>query len=108
MGGVYGSSQKYNITTRSEIIAQAHDNATGTTIQLNDLPEILDLSRDAEQHPRHEPVQIDLDAFLAEAETELILRALRESKGNKTQAASLLGINRARLLRRIEQLKIEM
>ncbi|MCA9212419.1 MAG: sigma 54-interacting transcriptional regulator [Planctomycetales bacterium] len=91
-----------------QIVAQAHENASGTTIQLSDLPEILEVARDAEQHPRHEPVQIDLDAFLAEAETELILRALQESKGNKTQAASLLGINRARLLRRIEQLKIEL
>ncbi|MFC1759630.1 helix-turn-helix domain-containing protein, partial [Planctomycetota bacterium] len=89
-----------------EIIRHAHASTNGVSIEKDDLPEILKLARDAEMHPRAEPEQIDLDQFLGDAETDLIRRALRQSKGNKTQAATLLGINRSRLLRRIEQLRI--
>lgn len=44
---------------------------------------------------------IDLDAFLASIETELIQRAVGQAHGNKSHAARLLGISRARLLRRL-------
>jgi DNA-binding NtrC family response regulator len=62
------------------------------------------LWREAATRRRPEPETIDLDRFLNNIETELIQRALRQSAGNKAQAAKLLGINRARLLRRLEQL----
>ena len=39
---------------------------------------------------------------MAEIEKELIQRALQRWKGNKTRAAKLLGMSRARLHRRIE------
>ena len=48
--------------------------------------------------------RFELDSFLAGIERELIERALRQAKGNKTRAAELLGVNRARLLRRLAQL----
>jgi len=44
--------------------------------------------------------------LLERFESELIMRALRKADSNKAQAARLLGINRAKLLRRIEQLGI--
>ena len=44
---------------------------------------------------------IDLDRFLSEIEDELIARALACTGGNKSEAARLLGISRARLLRRL-------
>ena len=47
-----------------------------------------------------------LDPLLTKVETRLITLALERSKNNKSKAAELLGINRARLLRRIEQLQI--
>ena len=90
-----------------EVVSHAHAATRNTLIEKDDLPEILKLAQDAELHPRSEPERIDLDQFLGEAETDLIRRALRQSKGNKTQAAALLGINRARLLRRIEHLKLD-
>ena len=95
-----------NVAELFEIVGHAHEAAAGTTIDQADLPKILDLSRDAELHPRMEPEKIDLDQFLGQAESELIQRALRQTKGNKTQASALLGISRARLLRRIEQLDV--
>jgi DNA-binding NtrC family response regulator len=47
---------------------------------------------------------IRLEELLAAIETSLIRRALVESDGNKTQAATLLGMTRPRLYRRMEQL----
>ncbi len=49
---------------------------------------------------------VPLDEFLEQAERRLIGLALRRSHGNKTRAAELLGIWRARLLRRMEALNI--
>src|SRR5262249_13981040 len=48
-----------------------------------------------------------LDEVLETVEGRLIRLALGKSKGNKSEAADLLGVPRARLLRRIEILKIE-
>ncbi len=49
-----------------------------------------------------EPTKLQLDQFLAEVEIELIERAVSQAGGNKSQAAKLLGISRARLLRRLD------
>jgi DNA-binding NtrC family response regulator len=49
---------------------------------------------------------MQLDLLLAKVETRLITLALARSRNNRSKAAELLGINRARLLRRIEQLQI--
>jgi DNA-binding NtrC family response regulator len=89
-----------------ELIGEAHAHADGIAIDVDDLPERIKLARDAEMYPPREIEKIELDQFMAKIETELVLRALNQSKGNKSQAAELLGINRARLLRRIEQLGI--
>jgi Bacterial regulatory protein, Fis family len=45
-----------------------------------------------------------LDELLAEIETEAIHRALSQAKGNKTEAAELLGMTRPRLYRRMQHL----
>jgi DNA-binding NtrC family response regulator len=47
---------------------------------------------------------IQLDALLGDIEKELLARALQQAKGNKSEAARLLGISRPRLLRRLVQL----
>ena len=55
--------------------------------------------------PQRRPQEkIVLEQFLGEIELELIRRALSEAKGNKTKAASLLGMTRPRLYRRLVQL----
>lgn len=48
-----------------------------------------------------------LDAILEAVERRMIEMALRESKGNQTEASARLGVFRTRLGRRIESLKIE-
>ena len=55
--------------------------------------------------PRPEPA-IAMDEFLEEIEQELLRRALQQAKGNKAHTARLLGIDRARLLRRLEYFRI--
>ena len=51
--------------------------------------------------------QISLDDFLAEVESEVIFRALAQAKGNRAEAARMLQVSRAKLLRRIEQLQVD-
>ena len=50
---------------------------------------------------------VDLDQILLEVERTLLQRALKLSPRNRAQAARWLGVSRARLLRRIEQLGLE-
>ena len=49
---------------------------------------------------------IELDAYLASIETELIERAMKQANHNKAKACKLLGISRAKLGRRIQVLGI--
>jgi DNA-binding NtrC family response regulator len=69
-----------------------------------DLPDWLHLAHgaSARANPDDEPIQ--LDEFLAEIEKELLARALKKTRGNKSKAAELLGLSRPRLLRRLAQL----
>lgn len=50
---------------------------------------------------------VDLDAILEDVEKTMILRALERYPQNKTSAAKLLNISRARLLRRLQQWGIQ-
>src|SRR5690606_11165301 len=86
------------------VIQQAARRATSPLIGPNDLPDALHHAARAAAHQRRAPEPIVLDQYLERIEAELIRRALKRSKGNRARAARLLGISRARLLRRIEQL----
>jgi len=95
-----------NLAEFKEVIQEAHQQADPPWIQDTDLPKRLHFARDAAVYGSAEPAAIDLDAFLADVEQRLLKRALRLASGNKAQAARLLGIHRARLLRRIEHFKL--
>ena len=85
------------------VIEQAIESATPPRVKATDIPSHVRLAlRDSVAGPAAAPESIDLDAFLADVELELITRSLRVAEGNKSQAARLLGISRARLLRRLE------
>jgi len=88
----------------AEVIQQACQAADGPRIEVADLPKRVALLTSAATYPPPaEEEVIQLDEFLAEVESELIHRALDRSGGNKAQAARLLGVNRARLLRKLDR-----
>jgi DNA-binding NtrC family response regulator len=86
------------------VVREASRRAGGPLIAASDLPRKIHLAADAAAHPPMREQSIVLPDFLDRIEAELIERALRQTKGNKAQAARLLGINRPRLLRRLTQL----
>lgn len=96
-----------NIDELHDIVREACAQAEGDHVTVNDLPVKLHVAAHAAAYPPRNEEKIDLDEFLADVERQLIERALQRSKGNKTKAASLLGITRARLHRRLAQLGME-
>jgi transcriptional regulator with PAS, ATPase and Fis domain len=51
--------------------------------------------------------EINLEQFLGQVEKELIARAIKQAKDNKTKAAKLLGISRPKLLRRLQHFELD-
>lgn len=96
-----------NVDELAETVLQAARNAAGPMIGVRDLPDRIRWASDVQLHPRREPQPVVLDQLLAEIERDLIGRALKDAKGNKTKAAQLLGVTRARLHRRLEHFRIE-
>lgn len=87
-----------------ELVAAAHEQAQGPLIGLQDLPPRLTLAAEALARPTKTDERIVLEEYLAQIEHELIVRALKRAKGNKTRAARLLGMTRPRFYRRLVQL----
>jgi len=86
-----------NLVERILILKEQGDLA----IRLSDLPEeMLEFlpSEGSKGDLRDSPLKARLD----EAERQLIEEALKEAKGNKSQAARLLGLSRYALLRRLQ------
>lgn len=90
-----------------EVIFAAHDQTTQSQITAADLPTVLHHAVAAAALPEREDEPIILDDFLSQIERELIERALRQTDGNKTRAAKLLGVNRPRFYRRLAQLGLD-
>lgn len=95
-----------NIDEFAEVVEAACQRASGPWVEPSALAEQLRLAAGADAHPPRSPDPVQLDQLLLEIEQEMIRRALRLSKGNKAQAARLLGISRARLHRRIDHFGI--
>jgi DNA-binding protein Fis len=74
------------------------------TVELTDKHLPISL-RTFPSHMNRPPIEhpIELDRVLEQLERDLILRALERKKSNRTAAAQLLGISRARLLRKLQQ-----
>lgn len=90
-----------------ELAAAVHEScgrAAGPQVQPADIPDWVHLAVHSAAHPPRDLETIQLDEFLAEIEKELLQRALRVARGNKSKAAQRLGISRQRLLRRLSQL----
>jgi DNA-binding NtrC family response regulator len=93
-----------NIDELREVIRTVCEKAAGPWIIAGDLPLRIHGAWSELAHPGRRPEAIELDAFLAGIEKELLARAVGQAKGNKSVAARLLGISRPRLLRRLVQL----
>jgi len=96
-----------NIDELAAMIRLAHATAEGDQVVPADLPPRILLAAAAGRLPRRGPQPIHLEEFLGKVERELIERALRLAKGNKTKAAGLLSLTRPRLYRRMLQLGLE-
>jgi transcriptional regulator with PAS, ATPase and Fis domain len=93
-----------NVEELAAVVRECCEAARGPAIGVDDLPSRLHHGREALLHKAADEPAIKLDPFLAEVEKELFQRALKRTAGNRTKAAELLGINRARLIRRLVQL----
>jgi DNA-binding NtrC family response regulator len=85
-------------------VREAATRAAAIDILPSDLPAKFRHAVEFARHPKKEIEPIDLEAFLANVERQLIERAFQLAKGNKSQAARLLGQTRPRLYRRMVQL----
>ena len=81
------------------VVYEACQHARSSTVSSLDLPASISQAVDVHEQRRPQPKPIDLSAYLQQVENELIRRALLAAKGNKTQAARLLGISRQRMIR---------
>lgn len=96
-----------NADELDQFVQQACAQTTGPLVQALDLPERIRLTAAAAARPPRSVEIIVLDEFLAEVEKELLQRALRQAKGNKAKVARLLGVPRARVIRRLQHFGIE-
>ena len=86
------------------VVAAAHAACKTHEVTPADLPAVVHHARQAAAYPRRVSERIVLDELLAEMEKEVIGRALAQARGNKSEAAELLGMTRPRLYRRLVQL----
>ncbi len=91
-----------NVDELAEVVDLACQAADGPFVEARQLPDKIRWAHQAVAHPRREEQPIVLGQFLEDIEKELIVRAMKRAKGNKTKAARLLGVTRARFHRRLE------
>jgi transcriptional regulator with PAS, ATPase and Fis domain len=97
-----------NLRELYAVLQAACLSSSGDRIEAEDLPSALRMAVRLDGTPgREEEKPINLDQVLEKAERRLIQLALRKAKGNRSRAAELLSIWRARLIRRMEALGIE-
>ncbi|UUO08259.1 sigma 54-interacting transcriptional regulator [Blastopirellula sp. J2-11] len=91
-----------NIDELAAVIAEAAAATDSVWVDAEHLPKKIRHAREAKRFSAKPAEPIQLDAFLSQVEEELIRRALEQTKGNKSKAAELLSVSRARLHRRLE------
>lgn len=86
----------------NSVVSSASKATQGPEVDIDALPYETRLALKTLANPKQEFEPIELDQFLSEVEAELIQRALKATYGNKTNAARLLGITRARMHRKLD------
>ena len=87
-----------------ELVYEACAAAKRTTVGIDSLPFALRAGLDAALYAKQEHTPVALERVLEGVEIKAITEALRLANGNRAQAARMLEISRARLLRRMEHL----
>lgn len=95
-----------NIDQLNRTIQLAARNTSDSQINESDLPDEFHHALQAMRIGPAAESEIELDQFLGRIERELVVRAVKQAKGNKTKAARLLGISRPKLLRRLHLFEI--
>ena len=88
-----------NVRELQNALERAINVAEGGMIQLKDLPLYLQDLEGRRGNTALQPLALEL----AEAERKAILKALKTTGGNKTNAAEILGIHRTNLYRKMEK-----
>jgi transcriptional regulator with PAS, ATPase and Fis domain len=95
-----------NLTELLAVLRSAAGRAANSTIDVQHLPNYLRRAAAQEPPAIARAKVLPLDSLLQEVERRMIVLALRQAQGNKSQAAELLSIWRPRLLRRMQFLGI--
>jgi DNA-binding NtrC family response regulator len=85
-----------------DVVRAAHERAASARIGVQDLPPVVRGESTVRKPRPAEPIR--MSEMLARAEREILRRALRIARGNKTRAARLVGMSRPKFYRRLEQL----
>jgi DNA-binding NtrC family response regulator len=96
-----------NIDQLNRTIQAASRHATSALVTEADLPDDFRHALNALRIGENRETEIQLDDYLGQIEKELISRAIRQAKNNKTKAAKLLGISRPKLLRRLQHFELD-
>lgn len=96
-----------NLRELYQVLVMSASRASGERIEATNLPAYFRLAARLEATPAAAPEQpINLDQVLLDVEKRLLQLALKRADGNKSKAAEMLSIWRARLIRRVEALGI--
>ena len=96
-----------NILQLRSIVEAASDKCQGSVVTENDLPAQFHQAVSAMRIGKPTLDTIDLESYLASIEKQLVVRAITQAKGNKTQAAKQLNISRPKLLRRLQFFELD-
>jgi transcriptional regulator with PAS, ATPase and Fis domain len=100
-----------NIRQLENVLERAFHYSHSKWIENEHLPKELDLLSSANPHvltDRHETnLKLDRKNSMNQTEKEVILQALKESKGNRTKAAALLGFSRTTLYQKMKKHRIK-
>ena len=97
-----------NLDQLREVVTAAISEASSSHLTVDDLPKKFHDLVKAQRIGVPTETEIQLADYLETIEQELISRALQQAKGNKSKAAKLLGINRAKLLRRMQHFRLKV